>query len=135
MHIRLIDYFSLILAAISLCACSPSVRSIRPDEIATSKADEILIFTSDPRVYGCSAESCYVAGTDSNRILHIQGVQFTDVSRTQSKPYGGDLHLSSIVSIDAHYRPKIYHAGPLFLVLSSGFIVFFLIRWGVRGYW
>lgn len=126
-------YFVVVLASM-LSSCSASVRSLQPEEIAGSKADELLFFITDQRIIKSHPDSCSLTRTDSQRVLHIQGIEQIGVNQKESKPFKGDLATSAIDSIQARYRPSIYHAGPLFLVLSAAFIGLVLISWRIIVY-
>ncbi|RPH38145.1 hypothetical protein EHM92_00780 [bacterium] len=72
-----------------------------------------------------------MTGTDSQRVLHIQGIARSRVNDNEPQHFEGDLATSAVDSIQARYRPSIYHAGPLLLVLSAGFIALVLVSWRV----
>jgi len=123
--------FLAFVLAFVLSSCSASVRTLEPEEIAGSKADEIVYFTRDQRIINSHPDSCSVTGTDSQRVLHIQGIARSRVNDNEPQHFEGDLATSAVDSIQARYRPSIYHAGPLLLVLSAGFIALVLVSWRV----
>jgi hypothetical protein len=107
------------------------------DEIAGSKADEILIFTTDRRVISAHPDSCLMADADSQQVLCVSGREFPEFpARKVSVPFRGNLARAEVDSIEGRYRPEADLAAPALAVPLVGLmLVLVLISFHVLDPW
>jgi hypothetical protein len=122
--------YLLVIGVFILSSCSSSVRSLQPEEVRDSGANEVLFFTTEGRVLGSQPDSCLLlSGPDSSvQVLEIRGGrEYTDPHRKASKPFSGQVARTAVDSIEGRYKPVIDPIAPVFVGLVVAVVTIMLL--------